>query len=688
MAKLHFRFSTALLRRLGEELNPSLERGLIELAKNAYDADATQCVIELKKTDKKGGTVHVWDNGTGMSAGAIKDSWLVLGSSTKDRTRLTPKLRRVPAGSKGLGRLAALRMGEVARLKTRPESDDVEHALEINWTRFDRARLVEEVDLTVKTAPRPPTETSGTTVELRKLRGSVGRMEVKRIARELLLLADPFGVDPSSFKPILIAPEFEDLARLVANSYFDQADFHLNATLDRKGRARAEIRDFRGKVLFKARHADIAVTRDKKPYKGPESTFDFWTFILNKASFGTRAVSLHEVREWLSQFGGVHIFDAGLRVHPYGNPGNDWLELNLRRAQSPEERPSTNNSIGRFAIRDSKGELVQKTDRSGFIESPAFNELRAFGQDVLDWMARRRMEVALKRRARDKERRPKVVSRTKNALDQVVAKLPEGNQPAIKRALDQYIHSRDREVTELKQDVQLYRTLSTAGITAATFAHESHGSPIKVIATSIKAIERRGRRELGAKYDETLKEPVESIAAASESIAVLGSATLRLVDHEKRRQTRVNLHEVLQGVLDTFRPFLSGREIQAHVALASRNPYLRGSEAAIESIITNILNNSITAFESFTTGTREIWIRTEIAGENWILTVDDNGPGIKVKRIADIWLPGFSTRPNGTGLGLSIVRDSVADLGGTVDANAQGEHGGAEFTITLPIIGA
>ncbi|GAG05310.1 unnamed protein product, partial [marine sediment metagenome] len=46
------------------------------------------------------------------------------------------------------------------------------------------------------------------------------------------------------------------------------------------------------------------------------------------------------------------------------------------------------------------------------------------------------------------------------------------------------------------------------------------------------------------------------------------------------------------------------------------------------------------------------------------------------------------TRPNGTGLGLTIVRDTVTDLGGTVDALEKGELGGAEFIIELPILGA
>src|SRR5260370_41914322 len=97
--ELHLRFSTALLRRLGEELNPSLERGLIELVKNAYDADATECRIELRDTDDQGGGVTVWDNGHGMSTDTIRNSWLGRGSSTKQRQKRTSKYKRVPSGS-------------------------------------------------------------------------------------------------------------------------------------------------------------------------------------------------------------------------------------------------------------------------------------------------------------------------------------------------------------------------------------------------------------------------------------------------------------------------------------------------------------------------------------------------------------------------------------------------------------
>ena len=54
-----------------------------------------------------------------------------------------------------------------------------------------------------------------------------------------------------------------------------------------------------------------------------------WVFILNKASFSTRRATLNEVKAWLQEFGGVHLYMNGLRVNPYGNPGNDWLDMNL-----------------------------------------------------------------------------------------------------------------------------------------------------------------------------------------------------------------------------------------------------------------------------------------------------------------------------------------------------------------------
>ena len=687
MSNAQFRFSTDILRRLGEELNPSPDRGILELVKNAYDADARTCTIELIDTDRPGGSVRISDDGDGMDLHGIENGWLVLGRSPKSIKHQT-RLGRTPSGSKGLGRLAALRMGAAAALSTCPRSKPtVQYDLLMNWKEFENVDLVDEVILNIRESQRITGLGDGTEILLQNLHSRIGRMAVKRLARALILLADPFGDDPAGFEPVLVAPEFEDLEALVKNRYFRDADYHLAAEVNEQGRANASVVDWRGNELFSADHDELTASRKNRRYQCLPAEFDLWVFLLRPANFATRPVTITEVREWLGAFGGVHLYENGLRVTPYGDPGDDWLDMNVRRAQSPEERPSTNTVIGRVSVSNTDELLVQKTDRSGFIEGEAFLELRSFAQDAMEWMAARRMDVARQRRAKERAAAPQRSHKSRENVERAIESAPAESRQVLKQAFSAYDRSRKKEMRELRKEIQLYRTLSTAGITSVTFAHESTGNPIKVITQSIGAIQRRAKKALDGQYDRLLKRPVESIVKSVDALAVLGSATLSLVEYEKRRVGRVEIHAIIEGVLKTFKPFLDDRDVVAKTELCPGNPYLRGSDAAIESIITNLLNNSLAAFERSNTTERTILVRTTIEGSVLILKVLDNGLGIREISVKDIWLPGKTTKRNGTGLGLAIVRDTVMDLGGAVDAVARGELGGAEIIIELPILG-
>jgi signal transduction histidine kinase len=681
------RFATDILRRLGEELNPSVDQGLVELAKNAYDADARHCTFTLNGTDAPGGEIKVVDDGDGMSANDVIDGWLIVGSSTKS-ARQTTRLGRIPAGSKGLGRLAALRLGRRVEMKTRPRVErTVEYGVDIDWDLFDNAQLVDDVPLTIRR--RTGVEGwSGTELLLVDLRLPIGRIDVKRLARALVLLADPFGDDPAGFEPSLVAQEYRDLEQLVRNRYFGDSDYHLAAVLDESGQASASVLDHRGGVLWAGNHDDIAARdRHGRRYDCPPATFDLWVYNLSFESFQFRTVTIQEVREWLASFGGVHVYLNGLRVAPYGNTGDDWLEMNLRRVRSPEERPGTNTSIGRVALRDSSDRLVQKTDRGGFIESEPFLELKAFAQDAMEFMARRRLEFAEKKRQTERAEASRHTRQSRQNIEAAIESTKGPQRANLQTAFERYERSRDREVTSLRKEVQLYRTLSTAGITTATFAHESSGGPIKVILQAAGAIERRGRAELNDRYEATLAKPVALVRRAAAALGVLTTATLRLLDHDKRRPGRVHVHDALMGVVETFQPFLSGRNVHVSFELSEGTPYLRGSQAAIESIVTNLLNNSVAAFERGGTHERRITFRTRPISDGLELRVLDSGPGIDGISLSDIWLPGETTQGNGTGLGLTIVRDTVIDLGGRVNALAKGELGGAEIVLTLPLLG-
>ncbi len=448
MTSARIRFATDILRRLGEELNPSIDKGILELVKNSYDADAINCTVELTNVHAQGGSVTIRDDGLGMAATDIKEGWLVLGRSSKDPAQRTD-LGRFPAGSKGLGRLAALRMGRRAMLTTRPVTEkDAEHNLLIDWDAFSHTSLVEDVELAIETSSRSPKTTRGTEIRIEDLRQPITSRQVHRLAREILMLAGPFGEDTTGFKPRLIAPEFTDMERLVSAKYFSEADYHLVAKIDSDGRGNAEVLDWRGAVLFSANHEELSGSH-KVPFKCPPLTFDLWHYILGATNFSTKKVEYRGVKAWIRSFGGVHIYQNGLRVTPYGDPGNDWLDMNLSRSRSPEERPSTNNSIGRVLLSDPGQLLVQKTDRSGFLETDSFLEIRAFAQAALDWMAHRRLHEAEQRREKARSEAPQQTAASKISLDHAVSKLPPSQREPIKKAVAQAWSSVDKEINPL-----------------------------------------------------------------------------------------------------------------------------------------------------------------------------------------------------------------------------------------------
>ena len=104
----------------------------------------------------------------------------------------------------------------------------------------------------------------------------------------------------------------------------------------------------------------------------------------------------------------------------------------------------------------------------------------------MEWMADRRLDAAERRRVQARAVAPKKSDKSRENVEEAIQDLPAESQPVVKEAFRVYDRSRAREVRQLREDIQLYRTLSTAGITAATFAHESTGNPIKVIIQSIQ----------------------------------------------------------------------------------------------------------------------------------------------------------------------------------------------------------
>jgi signal transduction histidine kinase len=66
------------------------------------------------------------------------------------------------------------------------------------------------------------------------------------------------------------------------------------------------------------------------------------------------------------------------------------------------------------------------------------------------------------------------------------------------------------------------------------------------------------------------------------------------------------------------------------------------------------------------------------------LVVEDSGTGFDPARLADLFEPLYTTKPDGIGLGLSLCKTIVAAHGGRISA-ATRPSGGARVEVLLPV---
>ncbi len=105
---------------LGAQNFTNKESAILELVKNAFDAQATELNIIFNRDE-----LIIEDNGNGMNADDIKRHWMHVGKSGKDYDILDKNnKRRVLAGSKGIGRFALSRLGSNIQLYSQKENLD------------------------------------------------------------------------------------------------------------------------------------------------------------------------------------------------------------------------------------------------------------------------------------------------------------------------------------------------------------------------------------------------------------------------------------------------------------------------------------------------------------------------------------------------------------------------------------
>ncbi len=140
---LQFRTGAAMISRLGSEQLKDHFTAVIELVKNAYDADARVVTVELFEGED-GQRLRIQDDGSGMTLQELQTKWAYLATANKVREDRSPKYRRLRLGQKGVGRFATEKLGRKLVLRTHVEDDATIRQVRFDWNTLDADRELGE----------------------------------------------------------------------------------------------------------------------------------------------------------------------------------------------------------------------------------------------------------------------------------------------------------------------------------------------------------------------------------------------------------------------------------------------------------------------------------------------------------------------------------------------------------------
>jgi signal transduction histidine kinase len=243
-----------------------------------------------------------------------------------------------------------------------------------------------------------------------------------------------------------------------------------------------------------------------------------------------------------------------------------------------------------------------------------------------------------------------------------------------------WIHERvfepaiQREVQLEKEALRTEQQASLDELTA-TFAHEIRNP----IAAARSLVQQMGE-------DPTSQENVEYAKVAIDELARVERSVKHLLTYAKEEDYKfdnVNLASVLDAALTQMKA-----KLEMGAVAVSRSyiggPTVRADADKLRQVFSNIIDNAIDAMEKVAEGRKlELSIQSNRAGLATV-RIRDNGCGIADDKLAKIFNPFYTSKPNGTGLGMAVAKKVIDAHRGAIDVQSQ-MGAGTEFAISLPL---
>ncbi|MBW3128864.1 sensor histidine kinase [Hymenobacter profundi] len=696
--KLKWRFDVSTFKLLGRGLITDRITAIYELVKNCYDANSTKVELQFSNVSSRSSKsrIVIRDNGLGMTLNDIKDKWLVVGTASKRKDKLSPSpFKRRYIGEKGVGRFATDKLGQHLCIKTKKKSDKKILKVTINWKEYERISLQQQVMFTDLENEYEYIENDdtfedeqGTELIITMLHEAWDTEMLLRLYNQLKRIIPPVHKLNPPFDIFITASNagLKD-KKIIAEPIESMATIHANIPFDYNEQKQ-------GYLYFNEISQDFEIRyRDIESF-GPIN-LDLYFF--NQEDQRAFKAKYKDTENYIE---GAKIYRDGVICTPFAeyetvlDKRRDILGIDKRRWQDAFNRLSTREFIGIINItKDRNPQIIDATNRQDFVDNEAYRRLKEFIIEQLDVFVNYKVKKRSENKIRVQNNLKRASADVKDIstnLAQIVRARPELKEvlaPTIAKArqVTDIVKEGVKDQQETEQEFLRKEALYLSLMSLQDFAGElAHGirfalTPIKHASEFfIDTFPNPNYNTLYTKYSKVIFDQSEKISSLIDFM--LSYAQVDVED------TTFSIKDLITSVLsEAYALKFEQENIHVDINISS-NIQLTGKKKLLEDVLTNLSSNSIKALKK--TSDKHILCESYVDSKSVYILFSDNGHGVNDK-IKNSMFDMFSTttaEEGGAGLGLFIAKTRMSALNGSIElTNSVYSPIGATFKLTLPL---
>ena len=669
---------------IGEELISDEEAALVELVKNAYDADASEVVITFHNSITDVKTIEIEDNGCGMTADAIQSGWFEPGASKK-RTLGYSEGGRVLLGAKGIGRFAAAKLGRFFKVKTKSSKNNQEIEVNIDWKEFESDNYLDSVN-SKKKKKNGGNSSVGTTLIIEGINSIVwNENKYKNLMARLNGLISPNFIENKKFTIKIRQSSYSKLETVTTPTFFEEPRYLCQG------------RVIKNNNEYKITGSVIAKGFDGKPYNDKIEdiveadecgTFEFkiTAWDRDKASLDLMvdakdSLSAKNIKKMLDAYCGVRIYRDGFRIFPYGGQGNDWLSLDQRNRQNPTLRLSNSQVIGSILITNDCNEgLIDRSSREGLKHNVAYYQLVDIVHDkIMPKIELIRYNI---RPRNTSQYKIQSLIEAKNSINNELANIKHLlKSPKDRQEFDISKKAITEDIKQIQNMFSIVVPAAGLGVSAKILLHEI-GSPVNGITDTSELLKISLKKDLKINYKKEYQNDFNDIQNYAESLSKMHHA----YEHSFKNfgePVQFLISQKINSCLEFYNTLIKKQKIELNYHPNSLEVYMEPT--ALLHILLNLLDNAIywIAEKNGAGKGGKIKIEVEEKNNGYCITLFDDGIGITEEEEHLIFNLGYSKKTSGTGLGLYICRELVGNYGTVKISERVNSLGGAAFEVFI-----